>query len=79
VAAVAEHVDLVEILARRHVAQREGLADQHRLIGTERLHVLDHLDTEAALEQRGGDGGSGNRLQLVAGGFAQSCHRVLIP
>ena len=30
--AVAKHVDLVEILARRHVAQRKGLADQGRLI-----------------------------------------------
>ncbi len=31
--AVAKHVDLVEVLARRHVAQREGLADQCRLVG----------------------------------------------
>ena len=72
--AVAEHVDLVEILARRHVAQREGLADQRRLIGTERMHVLDHLDAKAALEQRGGDGGGGDGLQLVAGGVAEFGH-----
>jgi hypothetical protein len=33
---VAKHIQLVEILARRHVAQRKRLADQRRLIGRER-------------------------------------------
>jgi hypothetical protein len=72
--AIAKHVDLVEILARRHVAQREGFPNQRRLIGAQRMHVLDHLDAEATLEQRGGNCCGRDRLQLVAGGVAQFCH-----
>src|SRR5262249_3196758 len=71
---VAEHVDLVEVLARRHVAQREGFADQRRLVRAQRTNVLDHLNTEAALEQCGGHRRGGNRLQLVARGVAQFAH-----
>ena len=47
--AVAKHVELVEVFPRRHVAQREGLADQGRLVGTERMHILNALGAKAAL------------------------------
>jgi hypothetical protein len=48
--AVAKHLKLVEIFARGHVAQRKGLADQGRLVGSQRLHALNGLDPKAALE-----------------------------
>src|SRR5262249_35139496 len=66
--------DLVEVLARRHVAQREGFTDQRRLIFAERANVLNHLDTKAALKQRGRHGGGGDALELVAGGVAEFTH-----
>ncbi|WP_456316694.1 hypothetical protein [Teichococcus aestuarii] len=71
VGAVAEHVELVEVLARRHVAQREGLPHHALRHRAQRLHALDHLAAEAALEQRGGQGGGADLLQLVAGLGAQ--------
>ena len=71
---IAEYLDRVEILPRRHVAQREGLADHGRLIRAQGMHILDHLDAEAALEQRGGNGGGGDGFQLVAGGVAEFGH-----
>jgi hypothetical protein len=69
--AVTEHVDLVEILARRHVSQRKGFADHGRLIRTQRANILDHLDAKTALEERGRHRGGGNALELVACGVAQ--------
>ena len=52
-AAVAEHFQPVQVLARRHVTQGEGRADQHRLDRRQRMHVLDGLVAKAALEQGG--------------------------
>ena len=68
---VAKHVDRVEILTRRHVAQRKGLADQCRLIRVQGVHILDHLDAEATLEQGGRDGGGGDGFEFISGGFAE--------
>ena len=51
--AVLEHGDRVQILARRDVAQREGLADHRRAGRVERMHVLDELVAQAPLEQGG--------------------------
>ena len=74
---IPEHVDGVEILARGHVAEREGLTDHGRLVRTEGVHILHHLDAQAALEQGGGDGGGGDGFELVAGGFAEFGHSML--
>jgi hypothetical protein len=68
--AVAKHLELVEVLARRHVAQRKGLADQRRLIRTQWVHVLHELHAEPALVQGGGDGGRADGLEFVAGSVA---------
>ncbi|MEZ0098149.1 hypothetical protein ABIF25_001731 [Bradyrhizobium elkanii] len=35
------------------------------------MNILDHLDAEAALEQRGRDRRGGDGFQLVAGGVAE--------
>src|SRR5262249_25021177 len=74
--AVAEDVDLVEVLACRHVAQGEGLTGHGRRIGTERMNGLDALDAEAALEQRGRNRRGRDGLELVAGGVAEFCHQA---
>src|SRR6185437_12076728 len=66
-AAVAEHVELVEVFARRDVTQGEGLADQRRLVGRQRMDVLDRLDAIAALEQGGRHGRRADGAELVAG------------
>ena len=76
-AAILEHLDRIEVLARRDVAQRERLADHRRLLRAERMNVLDALDAQAALEQRGGDGGRRHGLELVAGGGAEFGHVLL--
>src|SRR5215208_4294413 len=48
----------------RHVAEREGLADHALLQRAERHHVLHHLAAEAALVERGGEGGGGHAFKL---------------
>ena len=63
VVAVLEHRDRVQVLARRDVAQREGLAHHVGQAGIQRAHVLDEGVAQAALEQRGGQGCGGNILQ----------------
>src|SRR5436190_436017 len=68
---VAKHLQLVEVFARRHVAQRKGLAHQGRLVGAQRMHILNALDAEAALVERGRDRRGGDGLELGAGGVAE--------
>src|SRR6516165_5752894 len=76
--AVAKDIELVEVLARRHVAQREGLTDHGRLIGAQGMGVLNALDAKTALEQRGRDGGGRDGFQFVAGGVAESGHGSIL-
>jgi hypothetical protein len=64
---VAEHGERVEILARRDVAQREGLADHGFGPGPERMDVLDELVAQAPLEQGGGERGGADRLEFGPG------------
>jgi hypothetical protein len=71
---VAEDVNLIEILACGHVAQRKSFADQRRLFVSQRMHVLNHLNAKPALEQRRRDGRGGDGLELVAGGFGEGWH-----
>ena len=73
-ASIAKHIDLVEVFARRHVAQRESFADQYRLVRAERMHILDHLDSKTALEERGRDRCGRDGLQFAAGRFAEFWH-----
>ncbi len=72
--AVAKHLELVQILARRHVAQREGLAHQGRLIRAKRMHVLNALGSKTALEQRGRDRRRADGFELAAGSVAKFGH-----
>jgi hypothetical protein len=65
-AAVLEHAEMVEVLARRNVAQRIGGPDHGRRVRVEAVDALDEGVAEAALEQDGGQRGGGHRLQLVA-------------
>jgi hypothetical protein len=75
---IAEHGDRVQVLARRDVAQRIGLAD-HRLAGrVQRPHVLDELRAQSALEQRRGERRGAHRRELRARPLGQSRHRPLL-
>ena len=64
--AILEHADGVEILARRDVAQREGLADHRLGVRIERMHVLDELIAQAALVERRAQRRRAHGLELVA-------------
>ena len=61
-----ERSKVIEVLARRNVAQCKRFADHGRLSRIERQHVLDDLVAESALEQRGADRCGGDRVELVA-------------
>jgi hypothetical protein len=75
VLAVVEDADRVQVLARRHVAQREGRPHHVRQAGVQRPHVLDELLAQAALEQRGAQRGGADLHQLAAG---VGVHRRLV-
>src|SRR5947208_6977063 len=62
VLSIAEHADRVEILARRDIPQRERLAHHRSGLRVERMHILDVLIAQAALEQRGRQCGGADRL-----------------
>ena len=65
--AVLEYAQRVQVLARRDVAQREGLA-HHRAAGrVQRVHVLDELVAQPALEERRAQRRRADGLEHVAG------------
>jgi hypothetical protein len=65
VIAVQEHGDRVQVFARGDVAQRESLAHHVGQLGVERVHVLDELVAQAALEQGGAQRGVLTPMNLV--------------
>src|SRR5262245_5708848 len=65
-AAILEHAEVVEVLARRNLAQRIGGPDHGRRVRVQAMDALDESVAEAALEQDGGQRGGGHRLKLVA-------------
>ena len=72
--AILEDGKLIQILARRDVAEREGLADHGACAGIERADILDELVAQAALEQGGAERGDGDRAQLLAGFRLETGH-----
>ena len=64
---------LVEVFARRDVAQREGLAHHVGAAGAQRVHVLQKLVAQATLEEGGAECGGADFGQQGAGGGVQ-CH-----
>ena len=72
---VAEDLELVQVLARRDVAQREGRADHVAALGRHRPHVLDRLVPQAALVERGAERRDADAHQLRR---AWPPHRVVI-
>ena len=64
VAAVLEDTEMIEILARRDVAQRVGRADHARARPGSRARSRDEQVAEAALEQNGRQGCRRDRLEL---------------
>ena len=69
--AVGEHVERVDVLARRNVAQRVGRADHRRRIRIERARALHEGIAQAALEQLRGQRRGAHGRELRARGFAQ--------
>jgi hypothetical protein len=67
VTSVVEHGDRVQVLARRHVAQREGRPHHVGQARVQRVHVLDELVAQATLEERGAQRGGAHAHQLLAG------------
>ena len=67
VAAALEGAELVEVLARRDVTQRVGLADHPRRLAVQQEDALDEHVAEAALEEHRGQRGGGNFLESFAG------------
>ena len=63
---ILEHCHRVEVLARRHVAQGEGLADHRARTRVERMDVLDELVAQAPLEEAARQRRRADRLQLLA-------------
>ncbi len=72
--AVTEHLYGIQVLAGRHVAQRERLADHGAGLRVERMHVLDELPAQPALEEGRGQRRGADGLQLVAGFGFQRTH-----
>src|SRR5262245_40027392 len=70
-AAILEHAEVVEVLARRNVAQRIGGADHRRCAGIEPVNALDEGVAKAALEQNGGQRGGRYRRELRACALTQ--------
>src|SRR5215467_15078988 len=65
VAAAFEHAQVIEVFPRRDVAQRVGRTDHRRPARIEAMDALDEGVAKAALEQHGGEGGGGDRRQLL--------------
>src|SRR5215467_8879414 len=64
-AAAFEHAQVIEVFPRRNVAQRVGRTDHRRPARIEAMDALDEGVAKAALEQHGGEGGGGDRRQLL--------------
>src|ERR1700683_4692727 len=77
--AILKDLDLVEILARRDVAQRDSLSNHRQRLRIERINILNHLVTKTALEKRGCQRGCADLLQLVAGLRTELPHVGLLP
>ena len=75
-AAILEHLQHVQVLARRDVAQRVGRTDQARRGLVDQLRSLQKLVAQTALEQDRGDGGGRNLGKLVAGGDGRHVAKV---
>jgi hypothetical protein len=61
-----EGAEQVDVLARRDVTQRIGLAHHARGRPIQEKHALDEDVAQAALEKHGGQRGSGNALERFA-------------
>ena len=70
VPAISEHADRIQVLARRDIPQRVRFADHRRGLRIQRMHVLNVLVAQPALEQRRRQCGGADRLQFVASGGA---------
>jgi len=64
--AALERAELVDILARRDVAQRVGLADHAWRVAVEEKYGLDEHIAQAALEEHGGERRGRDLLQRLA-------------
>jgi hypothetical protein len=62
---------MVEILARRDVAQREGLADHGRRFGRQARDALQRLVAQATLEKLRGERRAGAGRQAAARFFGE--------
>ncbi|MNL38352.1 hypothetical protein D3C87_1605570 [compost metagenome] len=63
---IAELAQLIAVLASRNIAQRVGRADHVDALGPDRMHPLDDLIAQAALEQGSSKGCDRNGHELVA-------------
>src|SRR5262249_29781239 len=79
VAAAFEHAQVIEVFPRRDVAQRVGRTDHRRPARIEAMDTLDEGVAKAALEQHGGEGGSGHRRQPLTVLLAQRHGGPLLP
>ena len=69
--AIVKHRYGIQVLARRDVAQRIRLADHVSGRRIEGAHILDELVSQTALEERSGERGNTDGLELGASGVAQ--------
>src|SRR5262245_16922522 len=74
--AILEDLNLVEIFACRNVAQRERFADHRQSARIKRMHILNHLVVQAALEQCCCECGGADFLQLLARFGLKLAHSV---
>jgi hypothetical protein len=65
--AVFEDAEMIEVLARRDVAQGIGLPDHARRVGIEQPDILQEDVAETLLEERRGEGRGADLGQQVAG------------
>jgi len=64
--AALEGAELIDVLARRDITKRKGLADHARRLAVQQKHALDEDIAQAALEQHRGERRGGHLLQRFA-------------
>ena len=79
VAAVGEHAEMVEVLARRNIAHRIGRPDHARGVRIDRPHALHEGVAEATLEQNRRQRCGRCRRQFAPGRLRKWQSRLLVP
>jgi hypothetical protein len=75
---IAKDLDGIEILARGHIAQREGDPDHGRRRRVDQVHILNPLIAQAPLVESGHQRRGCDLLQLVVRLRRQIRHRKLL-